>query len=263
MKHLTREQRYGISLMLQEGKSRKDIAKAIGVSTSTISRELRKNCDLRNGVYNYELAQRKYETRLKFRGRKPVFTKEMKNTVISLLEEGYSPEQIKGRSNVEGFAMVSHETIYRWIWDDKRKKGTLYLNLRRRGKKYNKRGNTHAGRGYIPNRIDIEERPAIVDLKERFGDLEIDSVIGSNHKGALVTINDRLTSKVWIRKLSGKDAAPLALKTIEVLQPIKDLIHTITADNGKEFLGTSGNSREIGNFFLFLQTVPFLGTWRQ
>ena len=61
MKHLTREQRYGISLMLQEGKSRKDIAKAIGVSTSTISRELRKNCDLRNGIYNYDLAQRKYK----------------------------------------------------------------------------------------------------------------------------------------------------------------------------------------------------------
>ena len=53
------------------------------------------------------------ETRLKLRGRKPVFTKEMKETVISLLEEGYSPEQIKGRSNVEGFAMVSHETMYR------------------------------------------------------------------------------------------------------------------------------------------------------
>ena len=110
MKHLTREQRYGISLMLQEGKSRKDIAKSIGVST--ISRELRKNCDMRNGTYNYDLAQRKYETRLKLRGRKPVFTKEMKETVISLLEEGYSPEQIKGRSNVEGFAMVSHIQRY-------------------------------------------------------------------------------------------------------------------------------------------------------
>ena len=252
MRHLSREQRYGIPLMLQEGKSRKDIAKAIGVSTSTISRELRKNCDLRNGVYNYELAQRKYETRLKFRGRKPVFTKEMKDIVISLLEEGYRPEQIKGRSNVEGFAMASHETIYRWIWDDKRKKGTLYQYLRRKGKKYNKRGNAIAGRWYIPNRIDIEERPAIVDLKERFGDLEIDTVIGSNHKGALVTINDRLTSKVWIRKLSGKDATPLALKTIEALQPIKALIHTITADNGKEFAKTSRNSERIGNFFLFL-----------
>ena len=252
MKHLTREQRSGISLMLQEGKSRKDIAKTIGVSTSTITRELRKNCDLRNGVYNYELAQRKYETRLKFRGRKPVFTKEMKDIVISLLEEGYSPEQIKGRSNVEGFAMVSHETIYRWIWDNKRKKGTLYQNLRRKGKKYNKRGNTHAERGYIPNRIDIEERPSIVDLKQRFGDLEIDTVIGSNHKGALVTINDRLTSKIWIRKLSGKDAAPLALKTIEALQPVKDLIHTITADNGKEFAKHQEIAKELEILSIFV-----------
>ena len=97
---------------------------------------------------------------------------------------------------MERFAMVSHETMFRWIWEDKRKKGTLYQYLRRKGKKYNKRGNSLAGRGYIPNRVDIEERPAIVDLKERFGDLEIDTVIGSNHKGALVTINDRLTSKV-------------------------------------------------------------------
>ena len=56
MKHLTREQRYVIPLMLHEGKSREDIAKAIGVSTSTISRESHKNCDLRNGVYNYDLA---------------------------------------------------------------------------------------------------------------------------------------------------------------------------------------------------------------
>ena len=84
MKHLFREQSYGISLKLQEGKSRKDIAKAIGVSNSTISRELRKNCDMRNGTYNYDLALRKYETRLKLRGLKPVFTKELKNTVISL-----------------------------------------------------------------------------------------------------------------------------------------------------------------------------------
>ena len=85
MKHLTREHRYGISLMLQEGKSRKDIAKAIGVSTSTISRELRKNCNIKKGTYKYDLAQRKYKTRLKLRGLKPVFRKGMKKTVIFLL----------------------------------------------------------------------------------------------------------------------------------------------------------------------------------
>ena len=152
---------------------------------------------------------------MKLRGRKPVFTKGMKETVIFLLEEGYNPEPIKGCSNVEGFAMVSHETIFHWIWEDKRKKGTLCQYLRQKEKKYNKRGNSLAGRGYIPNRVDIEEGPAIVDLKERIGDLEIDAVIRSNHKGALVTTNDRFTSKVWNHKFSGKDVAPLALKTIE------------------------------------------------
>ena len=85
----------------------------------------------------------------------------------------------------------------------------------------------------------------------RFGDLEIDTVIESNHKGALVTINDRLTSKVWIRKLSGKDATPLALKTIEALQPIKDLIHTITADNGKEFAKHQEIAKELEISFYF------------
>ena len=71
--------------------------------------------------------------------------------------------------------------------------------------------------------------------EEGYVDLEIDTIIGSNHEGALVTINDRLTFKVCIRKLSGKDAVPLALKTIKSLQPIKDLVHTIMTDNGKEF----------------------------
>ena len=82
--------------------------------------------------------------------------------------------------------------------------------------------------------------------------MEIDTVIGSNHKGALVTINDRLTSKVWLRKLSGKDAVPLVLKTIEVLQSIKDLIHTITADNGKEFAKHQVIAEKLEKFFLFL-----------
>ena len=84
--------------------------------------------------------------------------------------------------------------------------------------------------------------------EQRYG---ISLMLGSNHKGALVTINDRLTSKVWIRKLSGKDATPLALKTIEALQPIKDLIHTITADNGKEFAEHQEIAKELEICFYF------------
>jgi IS30 family transposase len=75
--------------------------------------------------------------------------------------------------------------------------------------------------GDVSQTILIQKSPSIVDLKQRFGVLEIDTIIGSNQKDELVAINDKLTSKVWIRKLSGKDAAPLALKTIEALQPIR------------------------------------------
>ena len=91
--------------------------------------------------------------------------------------------------------MVSHETIYCWIWNDKRQGGDLHKSLRRQGRKYSKRGSKNAGRGFIPNRVEIDQRPSIVEQKERFGDLEIDTIIGKNHKGAILTINDRATSE--------------------------------------------------------------------
>ena len=74
-----------------------------------------------------------------------------------------------------------------------------------------------------------------MDRKERMGDLEIDTIIGKNHQGAAVTINDRVTGYLWIRRLSGKEASPLAEKAIEALLPYKQQLKTITADNGKEF----------------------------
>ena len=233
--HLTIEQRYTIFAMTQKSYQQKDIAETIGVSKSTISRELRRNCDKRSGKYIMDLAQRKAVERKKNKRHRQVFTVKMKKRVRKLLERGFSPEQITGRSKLEGKNMVSHETIYQWIWADKRKGGELYKLLRRQGRRYAKRGLKNAGRGFIPNRVDIDQRESVVEFKERFGDLEIDTIIGKNHKGAILTINDRATGRVWIRKLSGKEAAPLAKKTISALRKVKELIHTITADNGKEF----------------------------
>ena len=234
-KHLTVEQRYAIYTMLQIPLKRKEIAEAIGVHKSTISRELKRNCDMRSGKYVMDLAQRKAEKRKKAKRHKERFTVSMQRRIKKLLKKGFSPEQIRGRSKITGIAMVSHETIYRWIWADKHGGGTLYKYLRRQGRKYTKRGSKNAGRGFIPNRIDIDERPQIVELKERFGDLEIDTIIGKNHKGAILTINDRATSRVWIRRLTGKEAVPVAKITTWALRKVKNLIHTITADNGKEF----------------------------
>jgi len=125
--------------------------------------------------------------------------------------------------------------FYQYVWQDKKDKGGLYLHLRRKGRKYRKRGSAKDTRGIIKDRVDISQRPGIVDEKLRIGDLEIDTIIGKNHKGAILTINDRISGFLWMDKLNGKNAEDLALKTIKLLRPLKNEIHTITADNGKEF----------------------------
>jgi len=235
MKHLTREQRYTISEMKSKGYKQKDIADIIGKDKSVVCRELKRNCDKRSGAYNSDLAQRKYQQRQKDKPKKIRFTQEVKQLVDTWIEEDYSPEQIVGRAKYESKSCVSHERMYQYIWQDKKNAGLLYKHLRRKGRKYRKRGAAKDSRGCIKNRIDISMRPAIVDQKTRLGDLEIDTVIGQNHKGALLTINDRVSSFVWIEKLNGKDAKELAKKTVEKLITCNNWIHTITADNGKEF----------------------------
>jgi IS30 family transposase len=194
----------------------KEIAEAIEKDKSVVSRELRRNSDKRNGVYKADLAQRKYAIRQAEKPKHICFTSEMKSYVIAGLENDYSPEQIHGRAKLDGVACVSHERIYGFIWEDKKAVNSLelYMHLRHKGRKYAKRGNTNNKRGTIKNRVDIDQRPTIVDKKTRFGDLEIDTVIGKNHQGALLTINDRVTSLVWIQRLDSKHEEPLTKATL-------------------------------------------------
>jgi len=251
MKHITREQRYTISVMLQKGYSQKEIAAAISKDKSTISREIKRNKDKRNGVYKHELAQKKYSQRQKEKHKKIYFTDTIKSYVEKKLSDDYSPEQICGRAKIDGENCVSHERIYQHIWTNKRQGGELYIHLRRRNKRYRKRGNLKDSRGIIKDKVSIDERPKIVEEKNRFGDLEIDTIIGKNKKGAILTINDRWSGKVWIKKLVGKFAKPLSEKTVEILYSIKDLIYTITGDNGKEFADHKTISKQLELSFYF------------
>lgn len=100
-----------------------------------------------------------------------------------------SPVQISGRLLKEDGIKISHESIYRLIWKDKHAGGTLHKHLRHRAKKYKKRASKTAGRGLIPNRVDIDQRPFIIETKSRLGDLELDTIVGANHQGAIVSIN--------------------------------------------------------------------------
>jgi IS30 family transposase len=245
MSHLSQEQRYTISVMLEKNYSQKEIAATICKHKSVVSRELKRNCDLRNGAYRSDLAQRKYEQRQESKPKHESYTAEVKVYVEGQLKEGFSPEQIVGRAKLLGLKMVSHECIYTDIWKDKKLGGNLHESLRHNGRKYRKRGALKDTRGIIKNRTDISQRPAIVDKKERFGDLEIDTVIGKNHQGALLTINDRVTGLVWIRILESKHEAPLTMATIKALNPFKEQIKTITADNGKEFAGHEKIAEEL------------------
>lgn len=221
--------------MLAQNFSQTTIAAAIGKDKSVVSRELRRNCDMRSGEYRCELAQRKYEERLRFKQKAIRFNAEVKERVEAMLEEDFSPEQISGRCRLEGLDCVSHERIYQYIWADKKRGGDLYTHLRRKGRKNRKRGAAKDGRGIIRDRVSIDCRSDIVNEKKRFGDLELDTVIGKNHKGAILTVNDRATGLCWLALLEKKESEPLKDALIKMLSPFKDLLKTATADNGKEF----------------------------
>ena len=151
------------------------------------------------------------------------------------LNKDYSPEQAVGRAKIENKKMVSTETIYQYVWANKKSGGTLHKHLRTKGKKYAKRGHLKTKRGQIEGRVDIDQRPAIVEAKNRLGDLEVDLVMGKDHKGALLTINDRASGVLFMDKVESKEAAVIEAKIIELLMDWKPLIKTITSDNGKEF----------------------------
>ena len=237
MAHLTQNQRYTICCMLKKGYKKSEIALAIGKNKSVISREIKHNSDKRNGVYDDELAQRKYDKRQKEKPKLKRFTKVIQQEVVLLLREDYSPEQIVGTLKKQGKDTVSAERIYQHIWEDKKHKGVLYTHLRRQGRKYRKRDASKDSRGIIKDRVSIEQRPKIVEKKERFGDLEVDLILGKNHHQAILTVNDRASGMLKMKKVASKQASVVTQAITEILEDWKPYLHTITADNGKEFAG--------------------------
>lgn len=235
MSHLTVEQRYTIDAMNRKGYKQKDIAAAINKDKSVVSRELKRNKDLRSGEYRYDLAQRKYNKRQKEKPKVIRFTPEVQHNVEMLLKEDYSPEQIVGTLKKENKNTVSIERIYQHIWDNKKQKGELYKHLRNKGRRYRKRGNSKDNRGIIKNRVGIEKRPKIVEERSRFGDLEVDLIIGKNHNQAILTICDRASGMLKMRRVKSKQAKMVGEAMVEELEDWKPYIKTITADNGKEF----------------------------
>ena len=231
-KQLTSEQRYTISVLLQNRTKQKEIAKVINVSSSTVSRELRRNSGVR-GRYNWETAQANaVQTKRKKPDNHSINKDVMEEAKHLLVTEQWSPEQISGVLAKDG-KYISHETIYRMIRKDKAEGGTLYKHCRH---KLKRRARPVGGRRIsIPNRTSISERPAEVDGK-RFGDFEMDTIVGRGNHGAIVTLIERSTNMLFMRKLKkGKNAKDLARTVIHLLSPFKEHVKSITTDNGTEF----------------------------
>jgi IS30 family transposase len=230
---LTLDQRYQIQALTQQPIPQKDIAKQLGVSPATISRELARN--QQHQPYQALLAQDRADQKCQ----RPAYklTGSLKADILKRLGDYHSPEQISGVLALEQQQrVISHEAIYQFIYKHKFVEGqelTSFLRIRHK-KRYKKRGQPQQ-RGSIPHRVGIERRPAIVDSNTEVGHWEGDTVIGANHQGVLLTLVERVTKYTLIVKLPSKHAHYLTSKLITCMLGCVLPIRSITFDNGREF----------------------------
>lgn len=233
-RQLTLEQRYHIQQCCRSGMSLTAIAKSIGCHKSTISREIKRNTGQRG--YRYQQAQRFTAQRHQYKPKAFKLTDEVKQWIVTLLNQALSPEQICGYLKRVQELSLHHESVYRFIYRDKAEGGVLWQKLRIASKSHRKRyGASQRRRGQIPNRTSIDDRPALINNKHRIGDCEGDTIIGKDRKSALCTIVERKTQYIRIIKLDSKHAQPLAERVSSALSDIKSKLHSITFDNGLEF----------------------------
>lgn len=233
--HLTNEQRCQIEALKRNRMSNAAIARQLGMDRATVGREIARN--RARGGYRGKSARVKAAAR---RANASAMPRKMTAALLAMIEaklaqEQWSPDQISGWLAKEGKGDISPETIYRHVWRDKKKGGTLHTHLRHGGKKYNKRKGKHTWRGIIPGRIDIDERPAIVNEKSRIGDWEGDTIQGASHQSALLSHVERVSKFTRLHKLHAATAPATTAATVQDLRTDKEKVLTITYDNGKEF----------------------------
>jgi IS30 family transposase len=248
-KQLTQCQRYQIQSLLQEHTSKKRIAELVDTHISSIYRELKRNIGKRG--YSALGAQDQCDIRKERYGLNRKFTNSMETHIrAKLTKEQWSPQQIQGRAKVEGIAMVSHERIYQFIRADKQQGGDLWKETRHK-LKHRKRPVT-GSQVNIKDKVSIDLRPQIVETRERYGDWEIDTIIGKNNKGAIITLTERKSGFLLMEKLKfGKEAVPLAKVAVRLLFAYKETVHTITADNGSEFAQHQYIAKKLNAKFYF------------
>ena len=246
-RQLTPEQRYQIGAYLRIGMKRSEIAREIKVHTSTVWREIRRNSTPYR--YNPSRAIRLARERHQWKRKKEIDSETWTRVELLLCLE-WSPEQISKRLKLEGYRTVSHETIYRHIYQNKQEGGNLYISLRRRHT-YRKRTHKYCSRKGWNTRRPISERPAIVDSRKRLGDWEIDTIIGREKKGGILSLVERRSRFLLLQKVRTKSPETVADAVCRKLFPHKDKVFTITSDNGIEFMRHQKIAKTLDADFFF------------
>ena len=245
--HLTSEERDLIAVRNAEGKGQEEIAREIVRSVSTISRELKRNKFSKDLYLATEADKRAKARKTKAHQRKRIpdgFTR--KYIEDRIIQDQWTPEQISGRLKLEyPEHYVSHETIYQYIYNEKPELG-LYLP-RKRHRRLAKSNLRKTKGSKIPDRVSIKERPPEIENRKEFGHFEADCIVSSRSgKGALLTVAERLSRYIIIAKLEEKTSSQTNLAlTFALSKYNKDLLKSITYDNGLEFAGHS----EVSNVY--------------
>ena len=230
-RRLCAENRKVIANMKQAGKTQDEIAQAIGFSQGTVSKELSRN----HGERGYRSSQAERfaaERKSRKMTRPKVMIGIIKDEVEARLRIKHSPDQIS-KSLALRDLNVSHETFYRHIAADRKAGGDLSLNLRINGRRRYRR-RSKIGRGEkIPNRVDIEKRPAVVSRRTRYGDWEADLIQGGSGSGFLLSIYERKSRIGRLHLLPDKSSSETMKGIVTVLHGLK--VSSITYDNGLEF----------------------------
>ena len=249
---ITSAERYTLGLLRRRGLRPATIARILGRHRSTIGREIRRNGTPRDGCYRPQLAEwyargRRSRSRRNRRFRAAEWTR-----IQALVRQDWSPEQIAGRLRLEGELRISHETIYRHIWADKRAGGTLYLHLRGARKQRRKRYGRYDSRGRLAGKRLISERPAAVDTRRELGHWEGDTMLGDSQAGPCVfSMVERKTGFLLLGQLDQRLSAAVNRRAQQLIRTQPQPVHTITVDNGTEFHEYAALEQATGTAFYF------------
>jgi len=230
-RQLAPAERYMLAALRRQGLNQSEIARALGRHRSTVCREVRRNSTRADGRYRAFTAQERTHGRRSRSRRNGRFSAEDFALVGEVLCRQWSPEQVSGYLGRVGRLSISHETIYRHVWRDKKDGGLLYTHLRGARKRRRERYGAYDGRGRLAGKRPISERPAEVEERREVGHWEADTVAGAGATDCVVTLVERKTGLVLIGKLSDRTAGSLCRRLTRLIRGA-GRVETVTADNG-------------------------------